>query len=182
MAETNGPSLSINPDSGVATIKNHPITYLNFEGRASDYNALGSRNFHSVLTEEDAEILLANRYNVKQHDPTADAEELTPWWSLQVKVQFGAFKPPLIVMITGEEKLQKVLNNDNISVLDAVDLARVDLTIRPYDHNRPGMGTGRAAYLKSGFFTLDEDELMRDYGFNPAGSAPPAGATGDEPF
>ena len=68
-----------------------------------------------------------------------------------------------------------ILKEDMVSILDSVDIKQFDCVIRPYDHNS-GMGTGRTAYLKTAYVTIDEDPLMMKYGFNPGTStaeAPP---------
>lgn len=157
------------------TLMDHQIAFLNFEGKERQFNVAGDRNFHVVLTPEEAEKYLADRWNVKFHE---GREEGDPgWYSLQVKVGFGGYKPPVVVMITS--KGQKILGESGVAVLDAVDLKRVDMVIRPYDHNS-GMGTGRSAYLKTMYATIDEDPLMAMYGLN-LGTAT-ADGDGETPF
>lgn len=146
-------------DEGLVTIEGRPITYLNFEGKEGQYNVKGSRNFCTVLDPALAEELRANRWNVRESTPKEEGDE--PFFYLQVKVQYGGFKPPIVVMITA--KGQTILSEEMVSVLDAVDIKKVDIVIRPYDHNNGG--TGRGAYLKTMFVTIDEDPLMKKYGF-----------------
>ena len=64
---------------------------------------------------------------------------------LQVKVKFND-RGPIAYLQTGH-KLNK-LDEESINVLDNVDIASVDLDIRPYDWEVNGK-TGRSAYLQS---------------------------------
>lgn len=163
-------------EQGLETFEDHPIVYSNFEGRATDFNPAGTRTFCLVLTPEEAEVMAANRWNVKFKEPS-DAEGAEGFHFLQVKCGFQGYKPPVVVMITS--KGHTILSEDMVAILDSVDIKQFDCVIRPYDHNS-GMGTGRAAYLKTAYVTIDEDPLMMKYGFNPGG--PKEAAPGEEPF
>lgn len=149
-------------DPGLETFEDHPIVYSNFEGRATDFNPAGTRTFCLVLTPEEAQDMATRKWNVKEKLPS-DHEGAEGFHFLQVKVGFQGYKPPVIVMITS--KGHTILSEDMVSILDSVDIKQFDCVLRPYDHNS-GMGTGRAAYLKTAYVTIDEDPLMMKYGFN----------------
>lgn len=148
-------------EQGTVLFEDHAITYLNFEGRAGVYNAEGARNFCVILTPEEGAILTNDGWNVKISKPREEEED--PIVYIQVSLSWK-FKPPVVVMLTS--KGRTILNENMISILDAVDIAKVDVIMRPYDYSLP-TGSGRKAYLKTMFVTIDEDELMMKYGFEP---------------
>lgn len=164
-------------DPGLETFEDHPIVYSNFEGRATDFNPSGTRTFCLVLTPEEAQDMMTRKWNVKFKEPS-DHEGAEGFHFLQVKCGFQGYKPPVIVMITS--KGHTILSEDMVSILDSVDIKQFDCVLRPYDHNS-GMGTGRAAYLKTAYVTIDEDPLMMKYGFQVG--APKADVpAGEDPF
>ena len=54
------------------------------------------------------------------------------------------------------------LTEDTCALLDHADLVMVDLIIRPYTWSVQD-NTGIKAYLKTGFFTIEEDVLELKY-------------------
>lgn len=148
-------------EQGTITFEDHPITFRNFEGREGMYNAAGNRNFCLVLTPQEAEILTNDGWNIKTQDPKEEGD--LPFFYVQVSARWG-FKPPMIIMITS--KGRTVLNENTVGILDAVDIAKVDVIIRPRDWSNATGAAGRKAYLKTMFVTIDEDELMMKYGFD----------------
>lgn len=148
-------------EQGLETFEDHPIVYSNFEGRATDFNPAGTRTFCLVLTPEEAADMASRRWNIKRKEPS-EHEGAEGFDFLQVKCGFQGYKPPVIVMITS--KGHTILSEDMVAILDSVDIKQFDCVLRPYDHNS-GMGTGRAAYLKTAYITIDEDPLMMKYGF-----------------
>lgn len=149
------------PEQGTVTFEDHAITYLNFSGNETQFNIKGSRNFCVVLSEHEAQTLLRDGWNVRQKEGKEPGDDA--FYYLQVAVRWG-FKPPIIVMITS--KGRTILTEDMVGILDAVDIAKVDMVVRPRDWETP-TGSGRKAYLKTMFVTIDEDELMMKYGFEP---------------
>lgn len=139
------------------TVENADIIWLNFEGREDQYNTQGSRNFTLKLTEEDAQILINDGWNVTYIDPREEGEAPAP--KIKVAVKFHPF-PPTIWLLTSTSRVR--LTEETVGMLDGIDIANVDLIIRPYDW-AVGDKTGTKAYLKTMFVTLNEDELERKY-------------------
>lgn len=148
---------------GEITIEGARIIFRNFQGKPSDYNAEGNRNFGLVLDEELADKLRADGWNVKVLKPRNEDEVPQPW--LPVKVKYGKI-PPIAVLITSRGKTR--LDESTIGQLDWARIKNIDLIVRPYVypemHGRP---SGISAYLKSIYVTIQEDALEEKYGMVP---------------
>lgn len=133
----------------VVQINDARITFRNFRGEGSMYNKPGDRNFALVIpTMEQAEELMndKNRYdvgwNVKIKAPREEGD--SPFIYLPVKVKFNDRGPKVFLESNGR-KIE--LNEDTIEMLDHIDIASVDLDIRPYDDEMNGRAF-RSAYLQ----------------------------------
>ena len=121
------------------------IVHRNFSGAGSTYNREGDINFSVVIdTEEQMAALVEQGWNVKEKPPKVDGEE--PFRFLPIKVKFND-RGPNVYLVTGE-KYNK-LDEDSIDTLDDVDIANVDLIVRPYDWELRDGKSGRTAYLQS---------------------------------
>lgn len=130
---------------GILQIDDARIIFRNFSGAPSQYNREGDRNFAVVIpSQEDADKLLADGWNVKIRPPRDEDDE--PFRYMSVKVKFSDYGPAVYLM-TGNRKNE--LNEDTISCLDNIDIESVDLDIRPYDWSRPDGRSGRSAYLQA---------------------------------
>lgn len=150
-------------------IEDARIVFRNFSGKEDEFNREGSRNFLAILDPVVAERMLDDGWNVKYFKPKPDDDPndpLTPF--IQVSVNFKQ-RPPKIVMVTSAGRTH--LSEDNVDVLDWVDFSTVDIICRAYDWAVNGK-TGRKAYLKTMFATIDEDDLERKYAEAP--KSPPA--------
>ena len=128
----------------IVQIDDARIIYRNFSGAPSQFNREGDRNFAVVIPDQEiADALIEQGWNVKIKPPREDQD--TPFMFLSVKVKFND-RGPIAYLQTGH-KLNK-LDEESINVLDNVDIASVDLDIRPYDWEVNGK-TGRSAYLQS---------------------------------
>lgn len=134
------------------------IIFRNFAGRAGMYNAEGDRNFAVVLDDDMAHELGAAGWNVKLLKPREEGDSPQPY--LSVKVKMDGYRPPLIKMITSKGSTQ--LDEESVDMLDWVDIAQVDLVVRPYEWNKAGK-SGISAYLQSLFVTIIEDPLQMKY-------------------
>lgn len=151
------------PVENTVTIEGARIIFRNFAGKEGQYNREGDRNFAVILTEDAAQQLLADGWNVKTLRPREEDDVPTPY--LQVSVGYKG-RPPRIVMISSRGRTD--ISEDMVEMLDWVDIKNVDLIVRPYNWVIPGRNgreadTGVKAYLKSMYITIEEDELDLKY-------------------
>ena len=146
---------------GILQIDDARIVYRNFAGVGSKFNREGDRNFAVVIPDEAiAEALVQEGWNVKIKPPREDGDD--PFMYLPVKIKFND-RGPNVYLVTNGRKNQ--LDEDSIGILDNVDIANVDLDIRPYNWEVNGK-EGRTAYLQairvtqhiSDRFAMDEED------------------------
>lgn len=145
---------------GEVTIENANIYWLNFSGEERKFNPKGTRNFHVDLDSAVAEKMLEDGWNVKYHEPREEGDPAIP--HVKVNVEFDKGRPPNIYVITAVTENRTKLHAGTVEMLDSVDIVNVDLIISPYSWEINGK-TGIAAYLKTMFVTIDEDELEQKY-------------------
>jgi hypothetical protein len=133
------------------------IMFRNFEGRATQYNRDGDRNFCVLLDPEMADQLSEDGWNVKSLKPRDPDSDPQPY--LQVSVGYK-YRPPKIVLIT--HRGRNDLPEEMIGMIDWIDIAKVDLIVRPFDWEVNGK-TGKKAYVKTLFITVAEDALELKY-------------------
>lgn len=147
-------------------MENVRIIFRNFEGKEGPFNKPGERNFGVVLPPDVAEAMARDGWNVKYLDPR-DEDEIdpndplegrTPW--LSVKVAYDKGRPPKIMLITSRGKT--ALDEATVKELDWADITNVDLIVSPFNWEI-NQKAGVAAYCKSMFVTIEEDELERKY-------------------
>lgn len=137
------------------------LIFKNFQGKRTECNREGNRNFGVLLDDELAEKLKMDGWRVKYRPPRSDDPEQyeQPW--LQVKVKFNPY-PPVAVLINSRGK--KKLTEETIDQLDWSIISNCDLIIRPYNYpaieRRPA---GVSAYLKAIYVTISEDEFAEKY-------------------
>ena len=134
---------------GILQIDDARIIFRNFSGAPSQFNREGDRNFAVVIPDEELAAKLAeDGWNVKIKE-ARDAGD-PPFMYLPVKIKFND-RGPICYLQTGS-RLNK-LDEESIDILDNVDIAGVDLDIRPYDwviqEGTPNEKSGRSAYLQS---------------------------------
>lgn len=140
------------------TFENATILFRNFAGEESKYNSKGNRNFCVLVDPEMAPKLIEEGWNIRFLKPRDDDDAPRPY--MQVKVSFGNIPPQLVLVSDGTKK---VLNEEEIGILDYAELERVDLIVRPYNWEVNGK-SGVKAYLKTGYFKIVDDPLARMYG------------------
>lgn len=154
------------------TIEDARLIFRNFSGEESKFNAKGKRNFCVLLDPKFAKKLEKDGWNIKWPPVREDGEERDPY--IQVKVSFDNF-PPKVVIISSQGKSK--LDADTVGTLDYAAIETADVIIRPYNYEVNGK-KGVAAYLKSLYVTIQEDELDLKYSDIPDASNP--GRTFDE--
>lgn len=146
------------------------IIYKNFQGKKTDFNEEGNRNFGVLISDDDAVKLSNDGWNVKQLKPREDDPDQyrQPW--LPVKVKFGDI-PPIVYVITkdSEGKAKKTkLDEETVGQLDWANIEYCDMIIRPYNYPAMrGKEAGISAYLKSLYVTIRQDDLELKYGSIP---------------
>ncbi len=129
---------------GVLEIEDARIIYRNFAGVGSKYNREGDRNFAVIIpNEEIKDQLVAEGWAVKIKPPRD--EDDSPFMYLPVKIKFNARGPA--VYVESGKNVQR-LNEDTISMLDEIDIASVEMDLRPYDWVVNGK-SGKSAYLQA---------------------------------
>lgn len=127
------------------------IIFKNFKGEGGRYNTEGNRNFAILIQDQEiANALIedTNEYgigwNVHIKAPREEGDD--PFMYLPVKVKFNG-RGPVVYLKSGANRVK--LTEDTIACLDDIDIASVDLDIRPYDGKRPDGTPFRSAYLQS---------------------------------
>lgn len=135
--------------NGILQIDDARIIWRNFEGRGDQFNRAGDRNFTLVIpNREIADALINDKnedgasWNVKFKEPKDPGDE--PFMFLTVKVKFND-RGPAVYLKTGNKRVR--LNENSVGSLDKIDIARVDLDIRPFDNVTNGK-CYRTAYLQ----------------------------------
>jgi hypothetical protein len=139
-------------------LENVKITLKNFAGVPDKFNPNGYRTFAVLLDDEIAEEMARDGWLIKQFKQKDPGEP--PQSFIKVRVRFGS-KIPRVVMITSRGRTT-LTDEEDLKLLDWADIRVVDLILRPHDWEMDGK-TGRKAYLKSMFATIEEDALERKY-------------------
>ena len=152
-------------ERNIVEINDARIIFRNFEGRGDKFNREGDRNFAVVIPNKeiaDALINDVNEYgvgwNVKINEPREEGDD--PFIFLKVKVPKFTNRGPAIYLKTGD-KLNR-LDEETVGMLDDIDIASVDMDIRPYDDVVSGRPF-RAAYLVSICITQNIDRFAARY-------------------
>ena len=136
--------MRISQRGNILEIEDARIIYRNFAGVGSKFNREGDRNFAVIIpNEEIKDELVEMGWNVKIKPPRDEYEE--PFMFLPVKIKFNSRGPGAYV-VSGESVTR--LSEDTIDMLDEIDIASVDMDLRPYDWEVNGK-TGRTAYLQN---------------------------------
>lgn len=150
------------PQSRNLLLEDVRIRFRNFSGAEGQYNKEGDRNFAMLLEEVDADLLASQGWNVKYLKAREPDEEPTPY--IKVKVSFpragSKGRPPAVFLVSSKGKT--AIGEDEMVILDWVDIARADVSIRPYDWEVNGK-KGRSAYLVGIYVHIVEDELDLKY-------------------
>ena len=160
-------------------IRDARVIFKNFSGREEQFNKEGDRNFSLVLTKEDADMLAARGFNVKSRPPREEGDD--PLYYLKINVKFDTKgRPPRVVMVNTKNKVG--LDSGTATLLDMGRITHADVRFRAWNYD-PGK---YSAYLVTGFFNMEEDELEDRYsdlpeqGISSSGSARPSNVSFNE--
>lgn len=144
-----------------AVIRDAQICSRNFTGRAGKYNKEGERSFTVVLDEEQGERMIEDGWNVKKKDGREPGDP--PRYYLGVSVRFDNPKHvPTLVLITSKNKT--VLTEETVGRLDGCSFDKIDIQLNGRVWEAADGKRGVKAYLRSGYFTIEEDILGAEYG------------------
>lgn len=160
--------------NGHLQIDDARITFRNFAGEEQEFNRKGDRNFSWVIDDPDlAEELKGHGWNVRIKPPRNEGE--APFMHLAVKVKYGNVGPVIKLVRPGMPNLE--LNEDTVQCLDHMDIARIDMDIRPYDwiinEGKPSEKRGRTAYLQTMYVTQIIDRFAERYEYPMDEDEPP---------
>lgn len=144
----------------VVQINDTMIIFKNFKGAGSRYNAEGNRNFAILIRDQETANALiedTNKYGVgwNVHIKAPREEGDDPFMYLPVKVRFNR-RGPAVYLQSGSNRVK--LTEETVDCLDDIDIASVDLDIRPYDDEING-APFRTAYLQSMYVIQDIDRF-----------------------
>lgn len=141
----------------------------NFEGREEQFNREGDRYFNVELTEDQANSLILQGWNVKTWKNREAPDDEPPVYFLKVAVSYKV-RPPRVVLITSNGRTP--LDEETCDMLDWMELEFVDVTINGYNWNVSGRN-GKKAYLKTIMAIVREDPLEKKYAHLPEISLSP---------
>lgn len=147
-------------------IRDAKLIYKNFEGRKTDFNAAGDRNFSVIIDDPDvAEKMIEDGWKLKPLKARDEDED--PRWHLPVNVRYDNFPPKIVMRRRNKPNIE--LDEIDIKRLDRASIVECHVNINPSFWSVGGK-SGIKAYLKSMIVDIEEDELLaeledEDYGF-----------------
>lgn len=145
------------PEIEDVLIEDAELAWLNFAGVEKEMNREGARNFCVFLSDQTAKDLLRAGWNVKTARPREEGDPERPY--IQVAVGYKV-RPPAVWMVTNRGRTH--LTEDMVDLLDSAEITKADIIIKASAWERMGR-SGIKAYLKTGFFFIDQDYLEEKY-------------------
>lgn len=132
-----------NPEDRTIDIEGAELTYCNFAGQASKYNAEGKRNFNIVIRDSEiAQSLLAEGFNVRIRPPR-DPDD-SPVYLLKVNATFSQNRrrDPQVDMVVGDSHTRLIgypldemgNHGDDVARLDEENIQYANMTIRGWEY------------------------------------------------
>ena len=146
-------------------IEGATIMYPNFSGEARKFNNAGNRNFVVIIDDPDVAMRLQeDGWNVTCSRPRFEDEE--PYYKLAVAVSFRSMPPyihPAKLYLISNGRQTK-LSENTANLMDEVDVANIDLIIRPRHLSEPTpSGNTIKAYLVELRATITPSPLDEKY-------------------
>lgn len=147
-------------NSQQVTLENVRIIFPNFEGRISDHNKIGSREFSVQLDPELGEELARQGWNVKF--PSEDNPNGNVF--LPITLSNGPTVQPWIKIVLVNNGQGTIVQPDDVEQLAMLDNvapgARANIILNPYNW-AVGANSGIKAYTKKLYIYLDDiDESL----------------------
>lgn len=138
-------------------IENAKICSKNFSGAKTKYKAAGIRKFSLILDRDIAEQLIAEGWNISVQPAKEEGD--SDRYYLDVAVKFEKY-PPVVKLVTSRGVTP--LDEETVGQLDYANITNADIVVTPY-HWHFNNDEGIKAYLKTAYFTIEEDEFAAKY-------------------
>lgn len=147
--------------TNTVTLNNVGIIFPNFAGRSDQYNKTGVRSFSVAVSNETAEAMLADGFNVKFPKPNTeidpDDDRRLPTLNITVSNDHDNIPYGIRIFLVDGENEQRV-DNTNLDMLDGLDIDYANVKFSVYDWSVNG-NSGRKPYLQS------LQIFLKDYSF-----------------
>ena len=147
--------------TNTVTLNNVGIIFPNFAGRTDQYNKTGIRNFSVTISNDTAEAMLADGFNVKFPKPNPeidpDDDRRLPTLNITVSNDHDNIPYGIRIFLVDGENEQRV-DNTNLDMLDGLDIDYANVKFSIYDWSVNGT-SGRKPYLQS------LQLFLKDYSF-----------------
>lgn len=121
-------------DRGILIVKDAAIIFTNFSGAPDAYHPNGgNRVFNLVLSDEFAQKLIADGWNVKSREnQDGDLTYIT-----EIRVNMDSAWPPMVVLYSEfrGNRTSTILDADTIGRLDSGRYSSIKLAINPHEHS-----------------------------------------------
>lgn len=151
-------------------IEDARLIFRNFSGKPDDFNSKGgTRKFGVIIdpSKYDIDALYADGWNIKMLKPKEEGGD--PLYYLTVKLQYGEYRQPKVyTIVNGRYSMRDEYGNPiplsegAVGTIDDAELVNVKLVITPYCWEINGK-EGVTAYLKTGYFEIQQDAFADDY-------------------
>ena len=129
--------------------------WTNFSGKEGRFNDEGRRNFNLVLTDDIADQLSKDGFNVKWHEPKDPNGEGI--WTLKVNVNYKGFNPPKIEL--KNDHGIRSLDEESVPILDgSLMIENMFVRISPYRFN-----DSTSAYLQTMLIRIHESDYENSF-------------------
>lgn len=141
---------------GILQIDEARIIFKNLSGAPDKYNRQGGKRSFSVKIEDEeiANALVKEGWEVRIKDGREEGDP--PRMHLPVKINFNDFGPNVYLK---SGNAINVLDANTVGCLDRLEIASVDLDLRPYNWTDDDGKPRRSAYLKSMHVTQEVDRF-----------------------
>ncbi len=131
--------------------------FSHFDGRADTFNDEGDHNFTLILSEEQAQELMNEGWNIRTMDGREDGDP--PEYLLKVKISYR-FEAPKIYIIKGTRKFRA--DETDLADIKRSTCDQLDVIITPsrWVHGRE---SGVTAYVKEMYAKIRESRFSAAY-------------------